>query len=262
MLCEGLNTIPEPSKGRDGRIHPSLQACALLHPAWCFLFSSSWSGLTQAKGHPHRQGHPCLGEGGQGKGANLLQDTVRALKAVPCPCSSGDSRGQRGSSWEGEWDALCCQGLHRCRGWPDPAPPLVPALPSSSHPCPPSPTPSLPSPPIADAPSSSHLGPGPTPATCLGERSNALSQLRFHLGQRLCLSHCLLQLLLRQLQQLLQVPGLLLALQDSRVGARPVPPPAPPSAPSSPWRGDTLGPVSVPGGAGTPCWPTRSPVCH
>lgn len=32
MLWEGLNTIPEARKGRDGRIYPSLQACTLLHP--------------------------------------------------------------------------------------------------------------------------------------------------------------------------------------------------------------------------------------
>lgn len=104
------------------------------------------------------------------------------------------------------------------------------------------------------------------PSTCLGERSDALSQLCFHLGQRLCLPHRLLQLLLRQLQQLLQVPGLLLTLWD-RAGWVPSTKAGPVlsthfSLPSAQGHGESLGAGSVPGGAGTPCWPIRFPACH
>lgn len=215
-------------------------------------FSSSWSGLTQVKGHPHRQGHPRLGERAEGREQTPhVQDTLRCLlKVVPCPCSSGDSREREatigkvnGMPWAAR-GSIVAGGSH------------TQLLPWSQH-CLLAPIPSLPFPLVSDVPSS----PGPTPGTCLGERSNALGQLCFHLRQRLCLSHCLLQLLLRQLQQLLQVPSLLLALWDSRVTAQYVPPQHPLLTPMSPGQGDTRR-SSVPGGAGTPCWPTHSPVCH
>lgn len=70
MLCEGLNTIPEPRKGRDGCIHSSLQACTLQNPAWCFLFLLilEWS-------HPSQKaststGPPPPWRKGREKGAN------------------------------------------------------------------------------------------------------------------------------------------------------------------------------------------------
>lgn len=52
--------------------------------------------------------------------------------------------------------------------------------------------------------------------TCLGEGRNPLSQLSLHFWQSLCLTHCLLQLLLSHFQELLQVPGLLLTLVVQR----------------------------------------------
>ena len=61
--------------------------------------------------------------------------------------------------------------------------------------------------------------PGPAdPEQHLGERSHPLRQLSLHLGQRLRPPQRLLQLLLRQLQALLQLPVFILCLQrESRV---------------------------------------------
>lgn len=68
-----------------------------------------------------------------------------------------------------------------------------------------------------------HLCARPVPAApeqYLGERSHPLRQLRLHLGQRLRPPQCLLQLLLRQLQALLQLPVSILCLQrESRAAA-------------------------------------------
>ena len=56
------------------------------------------------------------------------------------------------------------------------------------------------------------------PEQHLGERSHPLRQLGLHLGQRLRPPQRLLQLLLRQLQALLQLPVFILCLQrESRV---------------------------------------------
>lgn len=138
MLCEGLNTIPEPRKGRDGCIHSSLQACTLQNPAWCFLFLLilEWS-------HPSQKaststGPPPPWRKGRGKGANstCAGHIEVSFKGGALSLQQWGQQGKRGHSWEGRWDALGCQGLYGCRGQPDPASPLVPALPSGSNPSP------------------------------------------------------------------------------------------------------------------------------